>query len=252
MSDTLNMFNSAITQSTQTCIAPADASNAISVNGTGDIVNTTNQAVQVVISSSCAKTQLNASSNTTNISDMMKSALSSEQQDMVGFLDDSNQSASSDITNNISTVVKSTSTQNCLQNAFGSNGITINGNDDKVLNTVQKATVNSVATCMSNDQLSSTTMTTVANTSNQTASFKSDGTMSEIAEMIEAIAVSMVAVTVIVFILVIVAVIIWHIHKKSKLSSSVVDLQSQIAIKRKEKAEKDKIAAEKAQLKALN
>lgn len=252
VSDSFGIANTVITNTIQNCLTDSSANNTLNINGSGNKVMDVGQHTTVTLSTNCPETAQLTNTSNTAIENAISQSLSTQQQDLTGFLDSSNEQASTAVSTNISNILSSSTINNCLTQTYGNNGININGNGNELIDIVQTSSLNSMMSCSTNTAETASELSTATNTINQTGMYSSQGMLQEIAQLIEALFSSIVAVGVILFIFIVIAIILWKIHKSHTSSYSVQDLQKQIDSKKKEKAQQDLIQKEQAELAALS
>ena len=167
ISDTVNASTSVATTVANSCISYLSADNQIAIDGNGNYVGKAVQSIHASVNAPCVTTALSSTSIAATVAATAGQTANETSIAGTQWLDNSSNSVHDNVTDNLTNVVQSTSTQTCLVDLNTSNAIAVAGDGNTIVNTVQSSTSDMVSKCVMNSSDTMSAASAATNTSNQ-------------------------------------------------------------------------------------
>lgn len=221
ISDTANLLSNSIMNSAANCITSDNQSNNLNVSGNNNVVNNVSQKASFTFSSDCTTKSSSVSSILQTLNNSTAASQVAEQQALAGFLDESSQSISDKIANNVIDTVTISNITTCADAVNSNNGLNVNGNNNVINNVKQTSDIDLLESCIVDAAQQSNSATDITNSSNMNQQYKSDSLFEPFTAAFQTIMEAGILGIVFVIILVTCIVIAYKYVKLNKQPKSV-------------------------------
>jgi hypothetical protein len=221
ISDTANLLSSNIISSSVTCVSTGNQSNVLDVSGNGNIIKGIDQSTELIFKSGCLDSDTTASTVLQTLNSTTAASQAAEQQALAGFLDDSTQSISDKISNNVTNTLTISNMSTCMNNVNANNVIDVHGSNNVIDGVKQISDIDILQTCAITAAQQSNNATSITNMSNMAQQYKSDSLFEPFTAAFQAIMEAGILGIVFVIFLVTCIVIAYKYVKLNRQSKSV-------------------------------
>ncbi len=219
---TTNIITNATLNATQNCLSYMDGTQIISIHGSGIIFKGNIQESQLSVDMKCVDNINQKGDFENKIIDHLTQELKDQEVALTQWLDSSGDDQHSDITTNVVTNITFNDVQNCLASLNGTQMFIVSGNNDVVVDNMQKQTLSLAQQCLMSGGQATEVVNDVTNTLNQHSSYVAQNPFAFITDAITAILKSAMATAAVIFIAIVILVLVFKIGTQRKSGTPVI------------------------------
>lgn len=209
--DVTNLMTSVMQKTVQSCTTEAEAGNAFSVSGSGDVAQNISQKSVITVNANCAANLTKSSDLSNAIQNSITQGLSDSSDFGSGLFSVSSDINTANMQNNISSTVSNTSIETCLNQLDQRNIISVSGANDAIDNVKQDSVGSLMTSCLLKDSQVSDALNGITNAANQHATYKAKGPISDISDALSSLISAPMKMIGVLFIVIICFVILYKL-----------------------------------------
>lgn len=209
VNETSTVINSYSNNFSANCGSSTSATNAIIITGTGNSINKVVQAAKSGTSTTCEVYNPQSAASAATLSMSASAIAATIAQQFSGLLDDSNSSASTNISTTLSNTINQNAVFDCAVNVLSANLLLVDGSGNIINNTNQSATTNAISSCTMSGGQSASVVANVAQASNASSSDTIQSIFQPFVTMFQSLMVDLMVAAVAFIIFIVLVVIIY-------------------------------------------